>query len=148
MSILYTISQLNEFGYYLVYDYNFLNSTSLAQLNNIKSQCNSNSILCAGAGLINSSSILLMSCANCHAVLSETPLNQPVFVGSAYWYMTGNACFGFSPKSRVNQLNYDSFDLGSLERMSWSLTDSGGGRLGNIMSSTTLKNYKKYIFIN
>ncbi|RNA22762.1 kinesin kif17 [Brachionus plicatilis] len=144
LSTYYSFNNLTGSGFSLVYNQNYYHVTTIAELINIKNQCSSNSVLCAAGGLANSDSLLLISCANCHAVLTPTIINIPVFLGSAYWYLTDGKSFGFAPDSTIHQGNADIYDASSLFRLSWHLTGSGGWRLGNISGLNSHNNYKKY----
>ncbi|RNA26323.1 kinesin kif17, partial [Brachionus plicatilis] len=139
-----SLNNLTGSGFNLVYNQNYSHTTSMTDLENIKSQCSSNSVLCAAGGLANSDCILLKSCANCQAVLTPTIINSPVFVDSAYWYLTDGQSFGFAPDSTVNQHNADTQDKSSPYRLSWHLNGHGGYRLGNITDLNSDNNYKKY----
>ncbi|RNA24927.1 kinesin kif17 [Brachionus plicatilis] len=146
LSTNYSLTNLTGSGFSLVYNQHYSHATSMTDLENIKSQCNGFSMLCAAGGLANSDKLLLISCANCHAVLTPTTISSPVFVGSAYWYLTDGKSFGFAPDSTINQGSADSHDISSPYRLSWHLTGSGGWRLGNL---TNLPDnvYKKYVLI-
>lgn len=119
----------------------------MTELENIKSQCSNNSVLCAAGGLADSDWLLLISCANCYAVVQPTAINSPMFVGSAYWYLTENLSFGFAPNSTINQNLGDIYDTSSPYRLSWHLNGFGGWRLGNLTNLDGDNNYKKYILI-
>ncbi|RNA35267.1 kinesin kif17 [Brachionus plicatilis] len=141
------MNDLTGSGFSLVYNQNYSHATSMSDLENIKSQCSSNSVMCAAGGLANSDNLLLISCAKCHAVLTPTEINSPVFVGSAYWYMTDGSSFGFSPDSTIYQGSADILDQSSPYRLSWHLNGYGGWRLGNRTYLTSNNNYRKYVLI-
>ena len=119
-----------------------------ADLDSARAQCDADSILCAGGGAVNSDNLDVVSCGNCYSILTPTVQNSPVFVGSAYWYMTSGYSFGFSPIYLVSQHTADTYNLSDPLRLSWHLnTNSGGWRLGTINSLDASTNYKKYLFI-
>jgi hypothetical protein len=101
VSIQHMISQ----GYKKIYDFGYDHITTLAELNAIKSNCSSESILCAGGAALNSDNLLLISCGNCHTVLAETLINKPVLNNGAYWYLTTGKSFGFSPGYIIKQFS-------------------------------------------
>ena len=69
--------------------------------------------MCAGGAALNSDNLLLVSCANCHSVLTETPLNQPVLNNGAYWYLTTGKSFAFSLSYNIKQNSADIYDCDS-----------------------------------
>ena len=119
-----------------------------ADLDNIRTKCNSDSVLCAGGGKVNSDILDLVSCGNCYSILAPTVLDKPIYVGSAYWYMTSGKSFGFSPIFSISQTTADMHDLSSPLRLSWHLNQNDGGwRLGSKTNLNKNQNYKKYLFI-
>jgi hypothetical protein len=134
---LHTIDQ----GFKKVYDqsYSYSHATTSDELNNIKSQCNPNSIICVG-GANNINTLLLVSCGSCLYILTTTILHQPILVNGAWWYFTPGYSFGFAPNSNINQYYADVFDCDSSHinckesnRLSWHLMGADGGyRLGII----------------
>jgi len=133
-----SINKMKSQGYRVVYDYVYNHVTTLAELNEIKSKCSAETILCAGGVASNNSdNLLLVSCGNCHSVLKQTLLNKPILNNGAYWYFTDKYSFGFSPSYNINQVPYDYFDCSPCreERLSWTLCNvCGGWRLGNLTS--------------
>ncbi|RMZ97522.1 kinesin kif17, partial [Brachionus plicatilis] len=106
----------------------------------------SNSVLCAAGGLANSDNLLLISCANCQVVLTPTIINSPVFLGSAYWYLTDGKSFGFAPDSTVNQHNADTHDTSSPYRLSWHLSGIDSSENGRYFVRTiTLDDLVAYL---
>ena len=135
-------------GFVTVYEQFYSHWTMSSDLKNVRNQCNSNSMLCAGGGLKNSDVLELVSCGNCHAVLTPTSLNDPKYVYTAYWHMTDGQSFGFSPIYTINQSSADTFDLNDPFRLSWHLNQTVGGyRVGKISGLNSDNIYKKYIFI-
>ncbi|CAF0949249.1 unnamed protein product [Brachionus calyciflorus] len=142
------MNHLIGLGFSLIYDYYYSHATSSVELDNIKSQCLADSIICVGGGLVNSDLLELVSCANCLSVLATTQLNNPIFVGSAYWYRTPSRSFGFSPVYYINQNYVDVVqDSNNPFRLSWYLGGEGGYRLGSFVTLHLSQNYKKYIFL-
>ncbi|CAF0991711.1 unnamed protein product [Brachionus calyciflorus] len=128
----YPLSYLISLGFTLIYDQYYSHATTSAELDNIKSQCLVNSILCVAGGLVNTDILQLVSCANCHSLLTPTELDKPVFVGSAYWYRTQYSSFGFSPVYFIYQSSADYTDFENPLRLSWHLDGGGGWRLDYI----------------
>ena len=131
--------QMNELlnqGFQTVYDQLYSHVTTETILLNIKSQCNSNSIICVG-GADSNNKLLLVSCGSCLDILTDTPLDQPRLVNGAWWYFTPDKSFGFAPNSTINQIFVDKFDCDRItwsyckdsNRLSWYLNDDGW-RLG------------------
>jgi len=128
---------LNQ-GFKTVFDQLYSNSITETDLNNIKTQCNQNSLICVG-GADSNNNLLLVSCGSCLDILTATIRNQPRFVNGAWWYFTPDYSFGFAPNSNINQNTADGFDcinnnwsiLKDSNRLSWHLS-GGGWRLGNI----------------
>jgi len=120
----------------------YSNSITETDLNNIKTQCNQNSLICVG-GADSNNNLLLVSCGLCLDILSTTIRNQPRFVNGAWWYFTPGYSFGFAPNSNIKQDFADGFDvisnnwsnLKDSNRLSWHLDGTGGWRLGNIYLS-------------
>jgi len=124
---------LNQ-GFKTVYDQLYSNKYIDPDLNNIKTQCNQNSLICVG-GADGNNNLLLVSCGSCLDILTTTIRNQPRFVNGAWWYFTPGYSFGFAPNSNINQDAADFFDCaGSIcqdsNRLSWHLPGYGW-RLGN-----------------
>ena len=137
-----------------IYKYLYSKPVQLSELSNIRAKsCNSKSIICVGGGRKDNQQILdLVACANCHSVLNETELNKPRFINKAWWYLTKEKSFGFSPNENINQKRYDMQDQQDEFRLSWHIdVKFGGGRLGQIAIGERNKNkddYFKYIFVN
>ncbi|CAF1097323.1 unnamed protein product, partial [Brachionus calyciflorus] len=143
----YYLNNLISLGFTLIYDQFYSHATTSLELDNIKNQCNINSILCVGGGLVNSTILDVVSCAICRSVLTPTELNKPDYVGSAYWYMTSPYCFGFSPVYNISQDLADNIDIENPLRLSWHLDGNGGWRIGKVMHLNSDQSYKKYIFL-
>ncbi|CAF1054990.1 unnamed protein product [Brachionus calyciflorus] len=124
----YSISNLINIGFQKVYDRFYSHSTSFSELDKVKMNCTSNSILCAGGGETNSSFLELVACGKCFEILKNTTLNSTNLVGSAH-------------------CEADIYDLTDQERLSWHLDlNNGGWRLGNITDLGNSISYKKYLF--
>ncbi|RNA20332.1 kinesin kif17 [Brachionus plicatilis] len=147
LTIDFPLSSLCYLGFKMAFDQKYSQSTMTSNLTNVKDNfCNSSSMLCAGGGLEGSDVLKLVACANCYSVLTTTVINQPVQIGSAFWYMTPGKSFGFSPNYTIAQTDADTFDQLNSFRLSWHLDGPPGWRLGNLVSLYDTK-YKKYIFI-
>ncbi len=144
-----SINKMKSQGYQVVYDFPYSHFTTFSEMNSIKSQCSSETILCAGGVASNNKdNLLLVSCGNCHSVLTQTPQNQPVLNNGAYWYMTDTFSFGFSPSNIIIQSNCDYYDNTDNKRLCWHLQGySGGWRLGKLVSIYT-SDYHKIILLS
>lgn len=133
-------------GYSLIFSYPYLYSTTrndlLAYKNNY---CNANSILCFAGGPTVSEIMTIVACADCFSIVSDTTLNQPVFHGAAYWYLTDTYSFGFSDVNTINQFLVDLLDMSDPYKLSWHLTGGPGYRVGTTIS--TGNDYTKYVFV-
>ena len=78
------ITDLLNQGYDIAYNFTYLHSTSIAELNAINSTCSQNSILCVGGAASKSNILLLLSCGNCWSILSTTKKDTPVLINGAY----------------------------------------------------------------
>jgi len=141
------MADLTNEGYSLVYDYPYSHATTRAEILNIRSQCTLSSLICVGGNRINEDLLLLVACANCLSVTSETTINQPQNYSGVYWYFTDGQSFGFAPNSNINQVSADAYDLGSNLRLSWQLQGGGGYRLGSIIDLGSATDYSKKIYI-
>jgi hypothetical protein len=123
-------------------------STATSDLNDVKSLCNSNSIICVG-GADSNNKLLLVSCGLCLNILTATTKNQPILVNGAWWYFTSSLSFGFAPNSNIRQDPYcDNYDSSDQKRLSWEITGSCG-RLGtlNTAEKTIPSSYRKIILL-
>ncbi|CAF0865388.1 unnamed protein product [Brachionus calyciflorus] len=144
----YSISYLINNGFQKVYDQFYSHRTMSSDLTTARSYCNSNSILCAGGGLVDSDILELVACGNCFQILTETLIDAPNRVGSAYWYMTTGKSFGFSPIFTITQNTADTHDYSDPLRLSWHFDQNAGGwRLGTLTSLDNNIQYKKYILV-
>ena len=142
------MNELTNAGYSLVYDFPYSHVTTRAELLNIRSQCSSlSSLICVGGNRINEDLLLLVACANCLSVTSETIINQPQNYSGVYWYFTDSQSFGFAPNSNIDQVSADAYDLYSNLRLSWQLSGGGGYRLGNITDLSSFTDYYKKMYI-
>jgi len=151
-----SIEKMRAQGYELVYDFVYNHSTTISELNAIKSKCSAQTILCAGGAALNSDNLLLVSCGSCNEVLKETTNNKPVLNNEAYWYLTDKKSFGFSPSYNIKQLSVDWHDCDSSakscsddKRLSWYLGGGGGWRLGKLNNvENEMSDYRKIILIS
>ena len=154
-----SVNKMKSQGYRVVYDYPYSHKTSLSELNSIKSECSSETVLCAGGvASKNEDNLLLVSCGNCLSVLTQTPKNVPVLNNGAYWYLTdikGSRSFGYSPSNNIHQYNCDIFDYNyntneyeDNKRLCWHLDGTGGWRLGKKISIDDSYQYHKIIFLS
>ena len=139
-------------GFKSVYDYPYSHISTSAELENIKSQCNSNSLLCVGgSNSANLTNLLLVSCGPCLSILAQTTPNKPSSINGAYWYystVAGHQSFGFSPVYNISQAYCDSQNEGAEKRLCWHLTgDVGGYRLGTVVSLDNTTQYIKRAFL-
>ncbi len=154
------ITDMQSQGYRIVYDLPYNNATLLSELNQIKSQCNNGTVLCAGGAFQNSDNLLLVSCGNCHSVLTPTEYRKPVFNNGAYWYLTNGKSFGFSHSFYIFQDDADHSDCNTAwycpdkKKLSWHLTAyhnnpvKGGFRLGELNINVRLvDNLRKILFL-
>ena len=148
-----SVNKMKSQGYRVVYDYPYSNATSLSELNSIKSECSSETVLCAGGVASNNKdNLLLVSCGNCLSVLTQTQKNVPVLNNGAYWYLTdieGSRSFGFSPSYKICQNGCDTYGWSDNKRLCWLLQGySGGWRLGKKISIDDSYQYHKIIFLS
>ena len=157
MSTNISIKFLNDNNYKIFYNNTYDHATKYSDLNEIKSYCNDNSIICVGASQSNSNTLLLVSCGNCKSILTET--NDKIILNNgAYWYFKNKYSFGFSPNDKID-LNYADindcilnknqiYECTQNNRLSWHLTNyNGGWRVGNKTGLNNSKDYLKYIFL-
>lgn len=104
-----------------------------------------NSILCFAGGPTGSDTLSVVACGDCFSIITDTLLNQPVFHGAAYWYMTNTYSFGFSDVSSITQNPADQFDMTDQYKMSWNLNGGPGSRVGTKISNGS--DFKKYVFL-
>ncbi|CAF0727637.1 unnamed protein product [Brachionus calyciflorus] len=144
----YSISLLTYNGFRIVYEALYSHRLNSSDLTGLRNQCNLNSVICVGGSKVGSSILHLAACANCLSVLTETPLNSPRKVGSAFWHFTPKESFGFAPNSEINQNNADFSNHYDNSRLSWHIDRNGGGwRLGSIIYLNNDTSHKRYIFI-
>jgi len=143
-------------GFKTVYNFPYSHATKLAELHSIKSQCSSETLLCVGGA--EGDNLLLVSCGDCETVLTETKKNQPVLNNGAYWYLTKDYSFGFSPIYNISlEPDQDTYECNSdlticpdNKRLSWIVyKDKGGWRLGNLNDkSDTTKGLRKIMMLD
>jgi hypothetical protein len=146
----YNQSELLKAGFRLIFNYPYNQPTTIYDILNIRNQCSGESIICVGGmepSSVTTEVLRVLACANCLSVTTQTNLDQPKFVGQAYWYFTPNYSFGYAPTSEIDQYNGDQFEKSSNLRVSWHLDARGGYRLGNIMSLNSNANYFKKVFL-
>ena len=116
-----SVNKMKSQGYRVVYDYPYSHATTFSELNSIKSECSSETVMCAGGVASNNKdNLLLVSCGNCLSVLTQTPKNVPVLNNGAYWYLTdigGTRSFGYSPSNNIVQGNCDYYDYKDNKRL-------------------------------
>ena len=75
-------------GYEIVYDFPypdfFSSQLSYSEFSGIRSNCMSNTVLCAGGAAKGSNNLQLISCGNCLSILTPTPENTAVLNNGAY----------------------------------------------------------------
>jgi hypothetical protein len=147
-------------GYQVAYDYPYSHATTLDELKKINSKCSAETVLCAGGvASWDSDKLLLVSCGNCKSVLTQTPRDEPVLNNGAYWYLTKNYSFGFSPSHYIYQFYVDGYDCdyfldtnpkcSSNERLSWRLDGIyGGWRIGQITQLRYSDLFRKIIILS
>ena len=135
--------------YELVYNYTYDHATTTEEIQHIRTQCNSSTLMCVGGSGPDSDDILrVVACSDCLSITTQTQLNLPVFSGSAYWYFTPEYSFGFAPDSFIIQTLADAHEQSSNQRLSWHLNGSNGGwRLGNIVKLNNATSYSKKVFL-
>lgn len=153
LSLDIAIRNMKTQGYRIVYDQPYAHSSSFNELSLIRSECDSDSVLCVGGAAKDSDTLLLVSCGNCRIVLTETQINEPVLHNGAYWYLTKEFSFGFSPIYEIRQENSDHYDsdmgYNDVKRLSWYLGGSWGGwRLGQLHNLGTSADYRKIVLLN
>ncbi len=143
-------------GYSLVYNNPFSHLTTSNELRAISSSCNENTIICVGAGLNNSNTLMLISCGECRLVLNFTQINRPVLINSAYWYFTEGYSFGYSPTSTIQQAKCDTYDLQNDQRLCLQLSSmrrrdlnnvTGGSRIGSNLNLDNDSSHMKMIYL-
>lgn len=88
------ITEMKSQGYEIVYDYPYSHPTTINELNVIRLNCLSETILCAGGAAKGSYNLLLISCGNCRSILTATSKNNPVLNNGAFWYFKSSYSFG------------------------------------------------------
>jgi hypothetical protein len=150
-----SINDMKSQGYQVVYDYPYSHYTNISELNAIRQKCSPDTVLCAGGvAAEDSDNLLLVSCANCYSVLTSTQLDKPVLNNGAYWYLTNEKSFGFSPSSNIKQSWVDMYDCNPLpctdnKRLSWYLGGGyGGWRLGDLYHLNNSNHFDKIILLS
>ncbi|CAF0922766.1 unnamed protein product [Brachionus calyciflorus] len=142
----YSISSMINNGFEKVFDKFYSHQTNYSDIANATRNCNSNSIFCAGGGLINSDFLDLVACGNCFQILTNTTLNTPKLVGSVYWYLTPGKSFGFSPSFKITQATSDTYNESDPLRLSWHIDQPlGGWRLGSLTLND--ERYRKVLMV-
>ena len=145
------IDQLLRLGFRIVYNQSYTEyATTTNELYDLrKIECRKESIICVG-GSDGNNNLLLVSCGDCQDILSlNTPINEPILINGAFWYLTPNKSFGFSPSQQIKQkAPSDMFDCiecpnrkkipcvfsecPDMLRLSWEIDGNyAGWRLGN-----------------
>ena len=142
------IKDLLALGYREVYNFPYAHTTLLAEIQAIRAQCDSATIMCVGGSKPDEGTLRLVSCGNCLNITSTTQQNQARFNGAAYWYFAPNLSFGFAPNATITQGQADTTDLESTLRLSWHLDlATGGWRLGNINGLNSNSVYYKKVYL-
>jgi hypothetical protein len=144
------ISTLTNKGYSYVYNKPYTHITTSSEMDEIKSLCLPTTVLCLGGRDITNDVLLVISCALCDDILSQTARNTPNLYNGAYWYYTPNVggarSIGFAPNTTILQFNVDIFDQSNNQRVSWYLTGTyGGWRLGSLTGLDQSSHYNKVI---
>jgi hypothetical protein len=143
------MNDLANLGFSLVYDYPYNHVTTRDEIMNIRRQCTPTTTMCVGGNRVNENSLLLLACANCLNVTTDTIINQPRLSEGTYWYLTDGQSFGFAPNSQISQTSADTTDQSSNLRLSWHLVVANGGwRLGNITYLNDDTTYYKKMYLN
>jgi hypothetical protein len=144
----YKPSYLLDKGYSIVYDKEYGHITTTAEIDAIRRNCSSSSILCMG-GRENSTGLLMtVACGNCEIITRHTAVNQINFNNGVFWYNTPNYSIGFSPNASIYQNTADFSNFESIQRLSWHLDHNHGGwRLGNILDLNYDTLYYKMFFL-
>ncbi len=134
----------------------YSHGTTTQELYDIKSKCNTESIICVG-GSDGLKTLLLVSCGSCLDILATTELDKPRLVNGVWWYFTPNTSFGFALFSSIRQNNYDCYDCPNCNdisnictdsnRLSWKLDGNPGFRLGKNCGSAIPSQYRKIILM-
>jgi len=139
-----------------VYNFPFSHLSTANELSSINSSCTQGSIICVGASLNGSNTMLLLSCGECQSIINFTQLNSPVFINSAYWYFTQDYSFGFSPSSTILQEKCDIYDIQNNLRMCWLMNKlskrdlnviTGGSRIGTEINLDGDSTHVKQIYL-
>ena len=135
--------------YELVYSQPYSYTTTTDEINEIRSQCTTNSLVClGGSSKDDQDHLILVSCGNCLEVLAENPLQISKLINGAYWYFRsfgsfGSPSIGFSDTDEVNYNNCDFTSPDDTKKLCWQLDFGGGGRLGTVLYTTSDCYYKK-----
>ena len=167
-----SLESMKQQGYTVAYDYLYSHWTKYSKLNEIRSKCLPETLLCAGGAAAGSDILLLVSCGKCQSVLTPTPRDLPVLNNGAYWYFTEGDSFGYSPTQNIKQDDADWYDC-EIEtnivsrtiknckddkRLSWDISNYRGTtlitgsiqeRLGRLngFEHKEMKNYRKILLI-
>jgi len=137
-------------GFVYAYNKPYSHLTTGTEMDEIKSLCLPTTVLCLGGRDITNDVLLVISCALCDDILSQTARNTPNLYNGAYWYYTpdveNSRSMGFAPHPFINQNNADIADKLNNQRVSWQLNEmSGGWRLGSLLDLDNSTNYDKVI---
>ena len=148
------ISNQFDSGFELVYDYPYSHATTYDEIEAIRADCISSTIMCVGGGNQSDGLLRVVACGNCLNITTLTQKNQTSFSMSAYWYYMFGFSFGFAPNSLILQntayIEYaDIQDPDSNLRLSWYIDELNGGyRLGNLTNLFFDKTYYKKVFLS
>jgi len=147
------MNELLNQGFQTVYDKSYTETTKMKdELENVKSKCNKDSIICVGGADSLTNTLLLVSCGSCWDILTITKKDQPRLVNGAWWYFTPGISFGFAPNSNILQDgNADFYDkYTDPKRLGWHLDEGVGCRLGTLTHNNSPgipSTYKKIILL-
>ena len=135
-------------GLQIVYDYPYSHVTTYDEIEAIRDQCNSSTIMCVGGGNQSEGLLRVVACGDCLNLTTLTQFNQTTFTGCAYWHFAFGYSFGFAPNSIIEHNSADIQDPDSNLRLSWYLDELNGGfRLGNLTDLIYDDAYFKKVFL-
>lgn len=139
---------LND-GYQLIFNETYQHATSNDDIILYNSYCSTKTVLCLGGGELGLNSIRIVACARCKDILISTAINNPTYLGSAWWYYTTSTSIGYSPVNVINQQAGDIQDQPNEFRLSWELGGViSGFRAGSLNAyNHDLSLLIKYVFV-
>jgi len=141
------ISALLLSGWVKIYDKPYSHPTTTSELEDVKFQCNSKSVICIGGEHKDRPNRLVL-CAidDANNALEPTisTIDAKKSKNDVCWYCKDGYAFGFSAESNINLALPDV--LPGQKRLSWRLTGAGGFRLGEEKNEDVLK-FNKIILV-